>query len=218
MRWLPSSARLYTLPEAAQLTTALVSDCTARCWGIAPERFHQTGRFPEELQRALIAALETQRALLDALVLAVARRELPRGTELAVQEKPYARVVPPRCPEAVKAFHWDAYVGHPRRQWGLWVPLVDIEGDEGLWLVDDELVTPWLARGELTQGASDAMRAAARPVPMSRGEVLVLQSHTGHGSVPHSLDRTRLSFDVRFAIAGEEPRGAIGWKARRLTV
>lgn len=97
MRWLPSSARLYTLPEAAQLASALIADCTTRCWGIAPERFHQTGRFHQELQRALVDALEARSEQLDALVLAVARRELPEGTELAVQRQAYARVVPPHC-------------------------------------------------------------------------------------------------------------------------
>jgi hypothetical protein len=51
---------------------------------------------------------------------------------------------------------------------------------------------------------------------MKRGEVLVMQAFTAHGSKVHSLDRTRLSVDVRFALEGEQPVGALGWRARRL--
>lgn len=214
---LPRSARLLTLPAADRLATALLEHAKKTCFGIEPTRFHRTGRFREELQRALAAALDHERERVDEVITHVSRSlELAPGTTLAVQHPPYVRVVPPGAPHAVKAFHWDAYVGHPTRQWGLWVPLADVAGPEGLWLVDDDVAAPFVAQGALTEAASARLRAAAWPVPMKRGQVLVMQSFTAHGSVAHSLDVTRLSVDVRFSLDGEQPQGALGWRARRL--
>jgi hypothetical protein len=218
VRWLPNSARVEKLPEAGRLVAALRTACIARTWGVPPEHFHRTGRFRTDLQRVLSEELEARLDEVDAVVRAVARSVFSAGTELAVQKQPYVRVVPPETPEAVKDFHWDAYIGHPHRQWGLWIPLTDIEGPEGMWLVDDEVVAPWLAHGELTPEAGEAMRRAARPVPMQAGEVLVMHSMTGHGGIPHVLDRTRVSFDVRFALADDAPSRAPGWRGRRITL
>jgi hypothetical protein len=216
-RWLPRSAQVFQVPSAGALATSLVNHAQRRCFGLEPRFFHRTGRFREELQRALAAALTDETDQLDALLNDVAHElGLPAQTALAVQHPPYVRVVPPGDPRAVKAFHWDAYVGHPRQQWGLWVPLVDAEGPEGLWLVDDDVSAPLVAAGTLTEAASAVLSAAARPFPMKRGEVLVMQAFTAHGSKVHSLDRTRLSVDVRFALEGEQPVGALGWRARRL--
>lgn len=219
MRWIPTSARLFESAWLSAFADEVLAGCRQRCFGLEPAQFHRTGRFREELQRALAQELALREAKVDELVRGVAREVgFEPGSRLAVQHRPYARVVPPNAPDAVKDFHWDAYVGHPSAQWGLWVPLTEVHDDEALRLVDDEVTKPWAREGRLTLEAVEAMRAVARPVPMRVGEVLVMQSFTGHGSVPHTRDVTRLSFDIRFARAGEQPKGALGWKHRELTV
>lgn len=60
------------------------------------------------------------------------------------------------------------------------------------------------------------LASLARSTPMRVGEVLVLSSTTGHGGRAHALDRTRVSFDVRVARVGDEPRGRLGWVSRPL--
>lgn len=205
---LPATAQIVSHPSIA----ALVQDVRARCrlFGHDVDRFHKLGRPRAELLRAVEEAVagESVRARVDNIALA-----LVPGSEV-IQRRAYARVLGPG--DRAMPFHIDRYTQQEApSQRALWFPLVDIEGPEGLWLVDDDVMQTALARGPLSDQQA-LLRAHARPVPMRIGEALLFGAHTGHGSVTHQLDRTRVSFDLRVARAQDAPRGRLGWRSRPL--
>lgn len=194
---------------------ALVHDVrdAARMFGRDVDRFHTLGRTREELVRRIEAVIADVRERVDAVCAYVAALEGVTG-ELVVQRNAYARVLMPG--DRAMPFHIDRYTQQAApSQRALWFPLVDIEGPEGLWLVDDDVMRDALARGPLGDQQA-TLRAHARCVPMKMGEVLVFGAETGHGSVAHTLDKTRASFDLRVCLAGEQPRGRLGWRSRSL--
>lgn len=196
---------------------SLVHDMRAatRMFGRDVERFHTLGRPREELTRSIEGAVRSLRDRVDGVCAHVAALEsLGATNELVVQRDPYARVLMPG--DRAMPFHIDRYTQqHAPSQRALWFPLVDVEGPEGLWLVDDDVMRDALARGPL--GDQQALlRAQARCVPMRVGEVLVFGAETGHGSVTHTLDKTRASFDLRVCLAHEAPLGRLGWRSRPL--
>jgi hypothetical protein len=189
-----------------------VRDAT-RMFGRDVERFHTLGRPREELVRKIEAVVADLRDRVDAVCAHVASLEDVRG-DLVVQRDAYGRVLMPG--DRAMPFHIDRYtqVRAPSQR-ALWFPLVDIEGPEGLWLVDDDVMREALARGPLSDQQAH-LRAHAVCVPIRIGEVLLFGAETGHGSVTHHLDKTRASFDLRVCLAREAPRGRLGWRSRPL--
>ncbi len=130
------------------------------------------------------------------------------------QAAPCVRVNPPRRADLAVPFHTDAWAGNPDPQLALWIAVVDINGDEGLWIVDDDVsaaVFADLDRGVATfDGVQAQLRAAARPLQLRRGEAVVFDANVGHGSIAHDVDRCRVSVDARTA-----PKDAVvktGWR------
>jgi hypothetical protein len=203
---------------------ALVHDVRAasRLFQHDIERFHTLGRPREELVRRIEDAVRAVRDRVDAVCAHVAaiegidrQRAVAEGEgEVVVQRDVYVRVLMPG--DRGMPFHIDRYTGqHAPSQRALWFPLVDIEGPEGLWMVDDDVTRAAWQRGPLSDQQAE-LRAQARCVPMKRGEVLLFGADTGHGSVTHALDKTRASLDLRICLAREAPRGPLGWRSRPL--
>src|SRR5699024_433565 len=140
-RGLPSSARIVAVDGLAGLLADLRGRLRPRLFGVDAERFHTLARPRRELQRALTALLAEPAvcAFIDDLARALVAH-LGWGGAVVIQDAPYTRAVPPRDAHACQPFHVDAYVGHPRSQVGLWFPLVDVSGPEGLFLVDDDVI------------------------------------------------------------------------------
>ena len=82
---------------------------------------------------------------------------------------------------SVSDWHRDTDITARYDQITAWVPAVDCEESNTLWLESD-------------YGKKDY-----RPIPVKYGEVLLFDSALFHGSVPNTSEVTRISFDVRFA-------------------
>lgn len=133
---------------------------------------------------------------------------------LARQAAPCVRVNPPRRPDLAVPFHTDGWAGNPRPQLAIWIPLVDVAGDEGLWFVDDVDARPFRCSGTRLGTLQPAMRARARPIAVVRDDAIVFGADVGHGSVVHDIERTRVSIDLRVAPASAVRRA--GWRPRWL--
>lgn len=85
-----------------------------------------------------------------------------------------------------------------------WVPLMDVNADHGCLLVvpdrhrEDSLL-PWPMDTATTQ----QLEAAAVPLPVSKGDLVLLHKRTPHGSTLNRSGNLRWSFDFRFYPAHE---------------
>lgn len=161
--------------------------------------------------RALHRALCREIDLLHAVVRALPwQRSLPAGSSL--QHPPRLRFRPPGSSGA--EFHTDAWANNPADQLIIWIPLVATEGEESLWLLPSE-ETRGLYELPFAQAQSQ-MRRVAAPLPLTVGEVLLMDGSTGHGAPRHSAARTRVSVDIRLSLAAPGPRAWPAVDAGRL--
>jgi hypothetical protein len=213
-----STARVLTHPAIEAVVVAVVDAARALAVPVPLERVHERGLSSRMLRvlgdRLALACARAPIAVhLDALCLEVGRAAFGDDVDLVRQLAPCLRVNPPRCPELCVPFHTDAWAGNPREQRAIWIPLIDIEADEGLWIADDDVSRSCAAPARLAV-VQGVMRASATPVTLRVGEAIIFGADVGHGSVPHEVDRTRWSIDVRVAPASAMV--ATGWKARAL--
>ncbi|MDP2340737.1 MAG: hypothetical protein Q8O67_07260 [Deltaproteobacteria bacterium] len=210
-------------PRIRVVVGAVVDAAVALSIPVPLERFHERGHTARMVRLlgdklALACTRDPIVSLLDELSAEIGAAAFG-DVELVRQLEPCVRVNPPRCPALAVPFHTDAWAGNPRQQRAIWIPLVDIQADEGLWIADDD-AGRCFASGVDGQTARlhavhDQVRAASQPVRMSVGEAIVFDADVAHGSVPHEVDRTRWSVDVRVA-----PASAVrltGWRARALS-
>ena len=171
------------------------------------ERWHAqeprgaAGMWSSALQRAIGHHIGVLHAVLRALPWC---RPLPPGA--TVQHPPRLRFRPPGSRGA--EFHTDAWANNPADQLIAWVPLVDAFGEESLWLVPPDQTQ--VLDDEPFDEAQRRLRAVARPLPLSVGDVLLMDASTGHGAPRHDADRTRVSVDIRLSLSAPGPRA---WRA-----
>ncbi len=176
------------------------------------ERWHEeeprgaAGVWSSALHRAIGEHIGLLHAVLRALPWC---RPLPPGA--TVQHPPRLRFRPPGSLGA--EFHTDVWANNPADQLIAWVPLVDTLGEESLWLVP-----PAETRAldeESFEQAQRRMKAVASPLPLSVGEVLLMDASTGHGAPRHEVGRTRVSVDIRLSLSTPGPRA---WRAADASV
>ncbi|MEV7596944.1 phytanoyl-CoA dioxygenase family protein [Kitasatospora sp. NPDC089797] len=80
-----------------------------------------------------------------------------------------------------------------------WIPLMDVPAELGCLLVvpgrhREENLLPWPMGPEVVQ----ELEAAAVPLPVAKGDLVLLHKRTPHGSTVNRSERLRWSFDFRF--------------------
>ncbi|OLF18505.1 phytanoyl-CoA dioxygenase family protein [Actinophytocola xanthii] len=80
-----------------------------------------------------------------------------------------------------------------------WIPLMDVDTEHGCLLVvprahQEERLLPW----PMDQGTVRELEAKAVPVPVAKGDLVLLHKRTPHGSTVNRSDRLRWSFDFRY--------------------
>ncbi|MCA9705561.1 MAG: hypothetical protein KDK70_06930 [Myxococcales bacterium] len=152
---------------------------------------------------ALLSALVGEIDRLHAVVRALPWRE-PLPPTARVQHPPRLRFRPPGSRGA--ELHYDAWANNPADQLIVWVPLVDTRGAESLWLVPGPQTR---ALDELPFAeAQQRLWRVASPLPLSVGQVLIMDAFTGHGAPLHHEDRTRVSVDIRVSLGSP---GRLAW-------
>jgi phytanoyl-CoA hydroxylase len=80
-----------------------------------------------------------------------------------------------------------------------WIPTMDVDEEHGCLLVvprrhQEEKLLPW----PMDAGTVSELEAAAVPVPVAKGDLVLLHKRTPHGSTVNRSGRLRWSFDFRF--------------------
>ncbi|MFF8842749.1 phytanoyl-CoA dioxygenase family protein [Streptomyces sp. NPDC015127] len=80
-----------------------------------------------------------------------------------------------------------------------WIPLMDVDEEHGCLLVvpgrhKEEKLLPWPMDADTV---SD-LQAHAVPLPVTKGDIVLLHKRTPHGSTVNGSDRLRWSFDFRY--------------------
>ncbi|MDT0445419.1 phytanoyl-CoA dioxygenase family protein [Streptomyces johnsoniae] len=80
-----------------------------------------------------------------------------------------------------------------------WIPTMDVDEELGCLLVvpgrhREEKLLPW----PMDPGTVHELEAAAVPLPVSKGDLVLLHKRTPHGSTVNRSERLRWSFDFRF--------------------
>lgn len=80
-----------------------------------------------------------------------------------------------------------------------WIPTMDVDEDNGCLLVvpgrhQEDRLLPW----PMDAGTVRELEAAAVPLPVAKGDLVLLHKRTPHGSTVNTSDRLRWSFDFRF--------------------
>ena len=213
-----ASRAMIVVDDRFDLIADVVVGFCARAGIKAVERLHhelaprQCRPFGDVVARALRDDASLQ-PVFDALAVDVAAACGDFGdVALVRQAAPCVRVNPPAREDLVVPFHTDGWAGNPQRQWAIWIPVVDVVDEEGLWITDDATAAAFLDPAARLPALQATMRAAARPVRLRRGEAIVFDANVGHGSIAHRVDRTRFSVDLRVAPANSVRRS--GWRPR----
>lgn len=166
------------------------------------ERLHELPLDPPQLppgpesellivQRAALAmsVAEHLRGALDAAAVKLfadfVYEELPPrfGPVLRHQARPVFRVHMDGG-HSISGFHRDRDWGQASNVWNLWLPFTDVWGTNGIWIESEE-------------GVGDHA-----PITLACGEAMVFRgADLAHGSVRNDSGSTRVSCDIRFAIA-----------------
>ena len=208
----PGEHSVWAFASAMALAARMQEIARGHGLRVPLERWHEqeppraAGLWSAALHRAMREEID----LLYGVVRSLPWRE-PLPAKAWVQHPPKLRFRPPGSLGA--EFHTDAWARNPADQLIIWVPLVDVVGEEGLWL------TPPSATGVLETcafaEAQRQLRQAAKPLPMSVGEVLLMDATTGHGAPRHSTSRTRVSVDIRISLS---PPGPLAWRSADASV
>jgi len=124
----------------------------------------------------------------------------------AHQRVPSARIQMPG--QSSVNYHTDEWYGHGYDVQNFWAPLTPVSGTNSLYvcdehdslLVTDKIRTERRSIEEINQLA----RGACRPLTMSFGEIYHFNSHVIHGTEPNQTDQTRVSFDFRILLDGDD--------------
>jgi len=105
-------------------------------------------------------------------------------------------------------YHTDEWYGHGHDVQNFWAPLTPVSGTNSLYVCDeqtslrvtDKIRTERRSIEEINQLA----RGACRPLTMTFGQIYHFNSHVIHGTEPNQTDQTRLSFDFRILLDGDD--------------
>lgn len=105
-------------------------------------------------------------------------------------------------------YHTDEWYGHGHNVQNFWAPLTPVSGTNSLYVCDeqaslrvtDKIRTERRSIEEINQLA----RGACRPLTMNFGEIYHFNSHVIHGTEPNQTEQTRLSFDFRILLDGDD--------------
>lgn len=132
------------------------------------------------------------------------------GSEVAWTGSFVTRPKLPQNASATFPWHQDSqYYGGPTQHLhvvSVWIPLVDVDEDNGCLYVLPGSHTWGLLKGK--RGADNLMitsedvekRAKPTALPMSQGDILFFSNLTFHSSKPNTTDKVRWSVDLRYVV------------------
>ena len=105
-------------------------------------------------------------------------------------------------------YHTDEWYGHGHDVQNFWAPLTPVSGANSLYVcneeeslrVTDKIRTERRSIEEINRLA----RGACRPLTMTFGEIYHFNSHVIHGTEPNQTEQTRVSFDFRILLDGDD--------------
>jgi len=105
-------------------------------------------------------------------------------------------------------FHCDAIVGGGRGSMTAWIPITDAYDTNSLWIADvdisRELVTNFIQKQWTAEKFDSECLKAAKNISLQPGKFLLFDQERVHGSINNTTNKTRLSFDARFLVKGQE--------------
>lgn len=108
-------------------------------------------------------------------------------------------------------YHTDEWYGHGHNVQNFWLPLTPVTGTNSLHVADEQtsLTITEGIRGKKNsiEEMNQLARRACRPLSMIFGEIFCFNAHIIHGTERNETDRTRVSFDFRMLLEGDEDRG-----------
>ena len=105
-------------------------------------------------------------------------------------------------------YHTDEWYGHGHGVQNFWAPLTPVAGTNSLYVCDEQTslqVTDKIrTERRSVQEMNQLARGACRPLAMSFGEIYHFNSHIIHGTEINDTDQTRVSFDFRILLDGDD--------------
>jgi sporadic carbohydrate cluster protein (TIGR04323 family) len=105
-------------------------------------------------------------------------------------------------------YHTDEWYGHGHTVQNFWAPLTAVTGTNSLYVCDEQTslrVTDKIrAEGRSVQQINALARGVCRPLTMTFGEIYHFNSHMIHGTETNQTEQTRVSFDFRILLDGDD--------------
>ncbi|KAA0579303.1 hypothetical protein FZ029_07670 [Azospirillum sp. Sh1] len=195
--------------DAPDLLARVADDVKRIAAGIAGSRAGDdlrgmvSGFSPSELNRLL---REVNNALAeDGLSLLEPFRGMIRslcGDQVLYQRRPYLRANVPGLAHTATEPHSDVFYGHSPYAYTMWIPLHDVDNDDGLFVFDRAESEDILADYGFDKPLRAALdRPAPAPLRLRFGEAIFFSCYLIHGALPCSGSLPRLSLDTRVQAA-----------------
>lgn len=125
------------------------------------------------------------------------------GEDVLYQRRPYLRANVPGLAHTATEPHSDVFYGHSPYAYTMWIPLHDVDNDDGLFVFDRAESKEILAGHRFDRPLRTAL--ADRPVPsplhLRFGEAIFFSCYLIHGAHPCRGPLPRLSLDTRVQAA-----------------
>ena len=105
-------------------------------------------------------------------------------------------------------YHTDEWYGHGHSVQNFWLPLTPVAETNSLYVADEQtslqITNKIRTEKRSVQEMNQLARGACRPLAMNFGEIYHFNSHTVHGTEINDTDKTRVSFDFRILLEGDD--------------
>jgi sporadic carbohydrate cluster 2OG-Fe(II) oxygenase len=126
--------------------------------------------------------------------------------QAAHQRVPSVRIQMPG--QASVNYHTDEWYGHGHSVQNFWLPLTPVAETNSLYVADEQtslqITNKIRTEKRSVQEMNQLARGACRPLAMNFGEIYHFNSHTVHGTEINDTDKTRVSFDFRILLEGDD--------------
>jgi hypothetical protein len=137
----------------------------------------------------------------DGLMLLAPFRAMIRslcGENVLYQRRPYLRANVPGLAHSATEPHSDVFYGHSPHAYTMWIPLHDVDNDDGLFVFDRAESKEILESHRFDSPLRTTLdRPAPAPLRLRFGEAILFSCYLIHGALPCGGTLPRLSLDTR---------------------